>query len=287
MSPRRVPSTDGVEVAVHDLGGPSDPGAPVLFFAHANGFHGHVWGPMASHLADRFRCLAIDFRGHGVSSTPADLVYEWGGFGADVRAVLADPEVIPPGATVHGIGHSMGGAALLSAQAAAPRFASIWAFEPIVPPPGAFASTAAGDENPMAEGALRRRPTFDSFDAAVDNYASKPPFSVLHPDALRAYVEHGFDPQPDGTVTLRCRPETEAAIFRTGGGNGVWDALPEVHVPVSIVIGAEGEVGPAAFGPHVADRIELGYLTRYPDLGHFGPLEDPKALADDVARWVA
>ena len=39
-----------------------------------------------------------------------------------------------------------------------------------------------GGPNPLAEGALRRRPTFESRDAAYDNYASKPPLSVLDPD---------------------------------------------------------------------------------------------------------
>lgn len=267
---------------MHDLGGPDDPSAPVLLLAHANGFCGHVWAPMAGRLADRFRCLAVDFRGHGVSRTPPGTTYEWSGFAADVAAALA---AVPEGATVHGVGHSMGGAALLRAEAAAPRFASLWAYEPIVPPPGAI--PAGEGPNPMAEGALRRRDTFESVDAAVANYASKPPFDVLHPDALRAYVEHGFEPLPDGSITLRCRPETEAAIFRSGGGNGVWDLLPAVKVPVSIVVGDASGFGPAAFAPDVADRLPVGYLTRYPALGHFGPMEDPPGLADDLGRWVA
>lgn len=289
MSPRYVPSTDGVEIAVHDLGGPPDDRAPVLLFAHANGFHGHVWEPMASHLRDRYRCIALDLRGHGVSRTPEDLTYAWRMFGEDVLAVLrADPAVVPPGATVHGAGHSMGGAALLLAEAAEHHFASIWAFEPIVPPPGAFDHAPhPPEQNPLVEGALRRRRTFDSFEAAIANYASKPPFSVLHPDGLRAYVEHGFEPLPDGTVTLRCKPETEAAIFATGGDNGVWHVLDRVKIPVSVVVGEATAFGPAAFAPAVADRLTLGYLTRYEHLGHFGPMQDPALLADDLARWVA
>ena len=65
-----IASTQGVRVALHDLGGPADPAAPVLLFAHATGFCGQVWEPTAAPLTDRYRCFALDLRGHGVSETP-------------------------------------------------------------------------------------------------------------------------------------------------------------------------------------------------------------------------
>ena len=54
-----VRTPDGIDVAVHDLGGTG----PVLLFAHATGFHGRVWQPLADRLGDMFHCIAIDFRG--------------------------------------------------------------------------------------------------------------------------------------------------------------------------------------------------------------------------------
>ena len=47
-------------------------------------------------------------------------------------------------------------------------------------------------DNPLRAGARRRRPVFDSFEAAIANYASKPPMAAFDPDALDAYVRHGF-----------------------------------------------------------------------------------------------
>jgi hypothetical protein len=44
----------------------------------------------------------------------------------------------------------------------------------------------------------------------------------------------------------------------------------------------DGAPGPAAFGPPVADALPHGRLVRHPELGHFGPLEDPAAIAVDV-----
>ena len=72
-----IASTGGVRVALHDLGGPDDPAAPVLLFAHATGFHGLVWGPTAAALTDRYRCLALDLRGHGMSETPDGTSLSW------------------------------------------------------------------------------------------------------------------------------------------------------------------------------------------------------------------
>ena len=54
---------------------------------------------------------------------------------------------------------------------------------------------------------------FGSRDEAYENFAGKPPLNVLAPDALRAYVDHGFADQPDGTVRLKCRGENEARIY--------------------------------------------------------------------------
>lgn len=277
-----IDSTDGVGVAVHDLGGPD--GAPVLLLVHANGFNAGAWRPFAAALAAAHRVVALDLRGHGVARTPDGLDFAWSGFGDDVVAVL-DSGVLPPG-PVHGVGHSLGGAALCMAAARGRgAIRSLWLFEPIAPPPGAMGDGSG--ENPMAAGAERRRRIFDSLDAAYDNYAAKPPLSAFHPDALRGYVEDGFAPLPDGTVTLRCRPEWEAAIFRMTGGSPAWDALGDIDVPVTVVAGEEEPFGPARWAPDVAARLPKGRLVRHAELGHFGPLEAPDRMADEVATWVA
>lgn len=277
-------STDGVEVAVHDLGGHD--GGPVVLLVHATGFNAGAWRPFAAALLPRHRVIAIDVRGHGMATTPEGIDFAWRGISEDVATVL-DSGVLPDG-PLHGVGHSMGGACLVLAADARPgRFRSLWLFEPVIPPPGGFPTTGTDAANPMSEAAARRRPTFPSLDAAYDNYASKPPLDVFHPDALRGYVEGGFAPLPDGTVTLRCRPQWEAAVFRMTGGNPAWDALPAVDVPVTIAVGDESDPGPAAFAAAVADRLPAGRLVRYPHLGHFGPLQAPAELAADVTAWLA
>ena len=155
---------------------------------------------------------------------------DWDGFADDVLAVVdawGVDELVA-------VGHSKGGAALLLAEQRRPG--TFRAPVPVradrvpgrrrtalrrtavrdVPVGGAEQSvdrTAHGADQP-AGGGPRRRATFASCDAAYDNYASKPPLSVLDPAALRAYVDHGFADQPDGTVRSSADPRSSRPSSR-------------------------------------------------------------------------
>jgi pimeloyl-ACP methyl ester carboxylesterase len=279
-----IHSSEGVRIALHDLGGPSGTAVvPVLLFSHATGLHGRVYEPMASFLNDRFRCLSLDLRGHGMSELPADAGLAWSGMADDVLAALSSGEV--PVGPLHGIGHSMGGAALVLAAARRPdAFRSLWLYEPVIFPPEG--GPPSDGDNPMSEAAARRRDQFDSLDQAYENYRSKPPLNQLHPEALRAYVDGGFSSSRDGSVSLRCRPSTESEVFRQAASSGAWAGVATLEIPVTVVAGRSDEVGPGAFARTIADELPQGTLTERPLLGHFGPLEDPAAMAEDVAAWV-
>jgi len=279
-----IESSGGVWITQHDLGGPrSNTRVPVLLFAHATGFHGQVFGPLASFLNDQFRCVALDLRGHGTSELPPGTGMAWSGMADDIVAALAGDHF--PVGPLHGIGHSMGGAALVLAAARQPDlFRSLWLYEPVIVPPED--GMLPDGDNTMSEGAARRRERFESLEQAYENYRSKPPLDQLHPDALRAYVDGGFSSSPDGSVTLRCRPSIEAEVFRHAAASGAWDNVAALEIPVAVVVGRPEEVGPGAFAPAIADALPRGVLIERPHLGHFGPLEDPAAMAEDVSAWV-
>jgi pimeloyl-ACP methyl ester carboxylesterase len=276
---RYVPASDGVSLALHEQGGA---GRPTLL-CHATGLHGAVWEPLSDDLGPDLARWAIDFRAHGASVVPAGDPLPWAAMGDDVLAVI-DALAPAPGQLL-GVGHSMGGAALLMAEQARPgTFAGLWLYEPIVPPPVAAQAMAGG--NRLAEGAERRRPSFASTADALANYASKPPLSVARADALHAYVRHGFVTGEDGAVHLACRPADEAQVFRGGGGHPTFERLRDVGCPVRIVCGVH-EPGPAAFAPEIAAALPDGVLERHGHLGHFGPLEAPSELAASVRAFAA
>jgi pimeloyl-ACP methyl ester carboxylesterase len=270
-SPVEIASPDGTPIATYDLGGDGDD----VLLVHATGFCAAVWAPLASQLGGHRRA-ALDVRGHGRSGVPAAGMH-WDGTAADVLASIDALGLERP----FGVGHSMGGASLLLAEQARPgTFSGLWLYEPIVFPPQPEAASGSG--NHLAEGARRRRATFASPRAAYDNFAAKPPLSSLSPDALAAYVRHGFEQLPDGTVELRCRPEVEAATYEMGAVHHAYQHLGEVGCPVTVVRGTDQLPGPASFAAAIADALPFGRLEDHPELGHFGPLEDPAAMAASV-----
>jgi pimeloyl-ACP methyl ester carboxylesterase len=287
---RQLPGPDGSTLAVHDLG---DGERPTLL-CHATGFHGLVWEPFARALGGGFDRWAMDFRAHGASVVPEGEVPTWQGFRDDVLAVL-DGLGLPPGQLL-GVGHSMGGGALLLAEQERPgTFAGLWLFEPIAPPPGYFAARTPtgegpGAPNPLAEGAARRRATFPSRAAALANYAGKPPLNRLRADALEAYVRHGFVDDdapgaPEGSVRLACRPGDESKVFQGAPDHDAFDRLASVTCPVAIAMG--DEPGPGLFAPSIVEDLPDGRLERFTQLGHFGPLESPDRVAAATAAFAA
>ncbi|HEX6237913.1 MAG TPA: alpha/beta hydrolase [Acidimicrobiales bacterium] len=271
-TPRKVPSTAGVMLALHDLGGDGPP----LLLCHPTGFHGMVWAPVAAELATVARCWALDFRGHGDSTSPADGRFAWDGMADDVLAAIDHLHAVP----AFGVGHSMGGAAMLAAEQRRPgTFSGLWLFEPIVIARG---EGVVARPNPLAAAARRRRPRFPSREAAYDNFAAKPPLATLAPDALRAYVDHGLRDVAGGDeVELKCDPEVEARVFDAGMRHRAADHLSEVRCPVTVAVSGDASI-PALAAPGIAAALPAGRLERHPNLTHFGPMEDPPAVASAI-----
>lgn len=295
--PDLLRSSDGVDVAVHDLSrqflGDAADGARPLLVSHATGFHGRCYLPMARHLAARpdepLRAIAFDYRGHGDTPRPPGPV-DWHRYGDDVEAVAAWLRDAT-GEPVDAFGHSMGGACLLMAAARRPGlFRRLVVFEPIVFPPEGLRpehrDDADPDDNPMVRGARRRRAVFASHRAAIDNYAAKPPLGIFTPESLEAYVVHGFGPDPDG-VRLKCSPDTEAETFAAGTRHDTWERLPAIDTPTVVIAGRVEEMQPSAISRAVAERLPHGRYLELGHLTHFGPMSHPGEIADIVAHLVA
>ncbi|MBW3555749.1 MAG: alpha/beta hydrolase [Actinobacteria bacterium] len=274
-------ASDGTVVAYYDLGGTGPP----LLLAHATGFHGRVWAPLVAELSGRFRCFAFDQRGHGDTPAPADGDFGWHGFARDALAVVDAAGLRSP----FGLGHSAGATALLLAELDRPgTFRALYCYEPVVaPPPSGEIPPPVAAAPPgllLAAGARRRREVFASRPAAYEHYGAKPPLSVLAPAVLRAYVDHGFEDLPDGTVRLKCRSENEARSYEMGMSHGAWDRLAEITCATTVACGGLSD----SFGPAVAAeqaaRLPHGRIEVFDGLGHFGPLQDPAVVAAAAAR---
>lgn len=273
----RLSSTDGVTLAVHDLGG----AGPPLLMAHATGFCGRALSPLAAHLTGRFHCWTYDARGHGDTDSPAGLDWDWSGFADDVLTVV-DGLGLSGGPLDRpvGFGHSAGGAALLDAEARRPgTFAALWCYEPIVWPE--VTDELAASRRPLISGALKRRDRFPSRQEAYANFASKPPLESLDAKALRAYVDCGFGPDAEG-VRLKCPPFVEAAIYRQGLVHDGFPRLSGVRCPVTIAWGERSVAIERRVAQAQVDALPSATLVVFPELGHFGPLEGLVSVAGAI-----
>jgi len=266
-----VGSSKGARVALRDLGGEG----PTVLLAHANGFCGLMWQPVARELAAAARCWALDFRGHGDSVSGPEEDYDWAGMADDVLAAVGAIEPAPRLAA----GHSLGGASILKAEQARPgTFDRAWVYEPVTIP-GSF--LPPDGVKALGDIARMRRKFFESRQAAYDRYAARPPFNLLDPEVLRAYVDHGFRDLPDGTVTMKCAREVEAAIFENPD-RSAFDRLGEVGTAVTVAVSADTDP-PALAAPLVAEQVPNAGLERFDDLTHFGPFQDPPRIAASIA----
>ena len=149
-------------------------------------------------------------------------------------------------------------------------------FEPIVFPD----DHEFDGHNPMAAPARSRRPTFPTRADALARYGSRPPLDEMRADVLEIYVRDGFVDLPDGSVTLACAPDDEAATFDSDTKVRT-STITDVMSSVTVLTGREDEDGPspARFGPAIVEALPDARLQVHPEIGHLGPFEQPDAVA--------
>jgi pimeloyl-ACP methyl ester carboxylesterase len=257
-----------------------------VLLSHATGFHAHCWEPVAHSLNSQHHVVGLDHRGYGDAETVDPATMTWDQYGLDALAA-ARHLYAQHNEPIVGIGHSMGGASLLMAAHGEPHlFKALFVFEPIVfPPPDPDAGERP--ESPLPAGARKRRSRFPTFEAAIENFAAKPPMAAFNAVAREAYVRHGFKPTTDGDIELKCLPEHEARTYETGGSSGAWNSLPAITTPVWVLSGAIAPFQPSTFAITVAERIPASTYVRWDEIGHFGPLEKPELISQYVATVIA
>lgn len=268
---RRVTAAPGIQLAVYHLPGST----PAVYLAHATGFCAGSWRAVVDELRGSGRTSSItgwDARHHGSSSSGPRPV-SWWDIAADIPAIV---DAFPPEGPAIGVGHSMGGASLLMAQAEHRLFDVLVLVEPIIQP-----LPIARVDHPLVGLALRRRREFPSRADARANFAGKPPFSTWDPRALDGYVEGGIVEEA-GHARLACEPEDEAEVFRGAGEHGMVDRLGEIDIPVLVLVGSDTDTYPVGWAEEFTTRMPGGVVEVIDGGTHFLPMERPGLVARRV-----
>jgi pimeloyl-ACP methyl ester carboxylesterase len=250
------------------------PNSPALLFAHGASFHARCWDAVIEHLPNR--CIALDFEGHGRSSRP-HMPLRWRAFAGDVIAAAEHSSHEP----VIGIGHSLGGHAIVQAAALQPRlFSQLVLIDPVI-----FLEAAYGSRSNEPNPALRRRSYFALVDEMKEKLGSRPPFSKWNERVFNDYCQYGLLPKPEGGFTLACVPAIEAAVYDAGVAPDadLTRVLRMIDVPALVIRSSQPQTHPRDFmaSPTRPDLATL--LPRGVDMivegSHFLPMESPEKIA--------
>ena len=250
-------------------------GAPVLHFAHANGFNAQTYRGLLAPLAGGFRVFASDARGHGFTSlrTAPGMAGGWTIFRDDLLAVIE--RIAPEGAIL--AGHSMGATASLMLAALRPELVrALVLVEPVLIP----AEAEVGDSE-LARGAERRRARFASAEQAFALYRGRGAFKTWSDESLRDYLAGGLVADGDG-MRLACDPAWEAQDFRSAPP-GRAKLAAELRCPVTLIHAADGtaRTGEVALFQQLCPAARV---VMQEGATHFLPMEFPDVVRAEILK---
>ena len=269
----QLPLDDGVMAAWHW----PNPGAPLLVFAHANGFNGGVYRQVLTPLADRFEIIAPDLRGHGRTTLPADprTHVSWDIYARDLLALYAHLDRTPAMLA----GHSMGASSTLLAASRMRQSPPLALIEPVVLPPSLYRLARSPlwrfIKGTIKQGQMARKRTNSWPDTAsvIARYKTRPTFARWAEGVLEDYLEDGLNQTPAG-VSLSCNPEWEAANFE-GQAHNLLKAARLVGDKASVLKASKGSTVINARGLiHRSARVDPI------EGGHLAPMEQPRPVSD-------
>ncbi len=251
------------------------PEAPPLVLLH--GFTGHArsWDHFADAMADRFRVLTLDQRGHGDSDRAPDGDYRIATLAGDLAAFV---DAVCPG-RFNLLGLSMGGRVAIAYAGAYP---------------GRVERLVLVDIGPeIAPQGLTRIWTFvsqvpEALDSEEQAYqllrATAPRYSE---PLLRHRVRHSLNKLPNGKLAWKydkvLRDQTRA---RTRDNPNLWPALASITCPTLIVRGNESDVLSPEIAKRMLETLQVGRLVEVPEAGHTVPGDQPETFARIVRQFL-
>jgi pimeloyl-ACP methyl ester carboxylesterase len=273
-----------------DFGGPAD--GPVVVCVHGLGGSAVNWSAVAPLLADRYRLLAPDLAGHGLTRSH--------GRGTRVTAnrllLHRFIESVPAHRPVILMGNSMGGMiALLEASAAPESIAGLVLVDPALPwvparPDPTVTALFAAYATPGLSRVVMARRQRMSPEAQVAMTlglccvdASRVPGDVVaqHVDLARRRAEF-TDVNRDFLAAARSVVST-AGAFR---GLPYRRGIRTVTAPILMLHGERDRLVPVAAARALARANPSWTLVVLPDLGHVPHLEAPQDTAKVVLDWL-
>lgn len=254
---------NGITLAYDDQGR----GLPVVFL-HAFPFNRRMWQPQAAALADRFRIVTVDLRGHGESDAPL-WHYTLETYADDVAALL-DHLAIERAVLV---GLSMGGyLSFAFHKKYGGRVSGL-----------VLADTRAEADKPQAAAwrfALAQRAYQEGAKAVFADMGPKllSPAAYANNRGLVRQVEELVLSAPVSGIVCDLMAMAERP-----------DSVPhlaEIACPALVLVGAEDQLTSPEENRRIAEGIQGATFEVLPEAGHMSNLEQPEAFNSALAAFL-
>ena len=260
-----------VNLAVHEAGDPD--GAPIVFL-HGITMNHLAWEEQfAGDLADEFRLIALDLRGHGASDTPTGVEHyaDSAVWAEDVAAVIDDHDLERPVL----VGWSYGGLVIAD-------YLRAFGDEDLGGVVFVAAVTDLGTPEAMAQFS-------DEFLEVSAGLVSTEVATMI--DATREFVHMlTLEPLDRGAFevvfggSMMVPPEVRLALVSRELEND--DVLAASELPTLVLHGAEDEITILAASERIAEIAPEAELIIYEGIGHAPFMEAPERFDRDLAEFV-
>lgn len=258
-----------------------DPSNPPMLMLHATGLCAWPWKPIARRLAESYRVLAFDQRGHG-DTDKSDKGYKFEYTGEDLAAVVEAMRIESPRV----IGHSSGGLAAIIASNLLPgRFDRVVLVETRVS--NDAPSAPSQDLARRAERTRMKRSVWESREAMFDAYRTRAAFKDWEDEPYRQFIEGGTRLLPDGRAELKCLPETEATFYGMRDDLQVEKYLKGLSGDWLLLLADyPGSQRPEDPGIEQFQKLVPGSAVKPMGKGsHFLPMEYPGDVLNAIIDW--
>ena len=266
--------------------GPVD--APILHWAHANGFNGQTYDRLLRKLADRFNIYAWDTPGYGMTDKGSfyDEINPVLGYSYDLEALIIELFKKHKRKILLG-GHSIGGSlSLMVSKYIEEKISGLILADPVVinyhyqyltkylSPFGYDSSTLK-----LTKQALRKRDRWDSFEMVLKSYTNRGIFTTWKAGFLKDYLLGGTKKDKNG-VYLSCIPKIEAASFKNTEIVATPKIIKGTRVPILLLI---AEIGSTTASLNSFKRlVNLKKIEVIERGTHFFPMEQPDKLISSI-----
>jgi esterase len=251
--------------------------APPIVLLHGGHQSAHSWDLVSLHLAQHYRVLALDQRGHGDSEWARDVVYSNHEMSLDAEAFIGALGLGKPIV----IGHSMGGRnamLLLRRNQAVARAAVIVDVGPELSDKGR--ATIAGFVQGNQE--------FDDLEHFVRNVRQYDPYRSR--EHIERTVKYNMLERADGKYVSKCDSNPRRLGIVRGSGpleNITLEDAAGFDLPVLLVRGANSNILAADAAERFAAALPRGTLVTVPDCGHNVHGQNTKGFIGALSGFLA